>query len=208
MSCFTELPASLFDKECVQIFFLVGGTLIGVVFWLYRKWRFHHLFTLGWGNGLGNISAIHTIPSSTWELRVTIKFHAPVSIEEFDLRFTKDMEHRPPPNTSNVPTSIIEILGIQDLDHLDPSKPQFFWVQDDGAGGRVGRYNPPYTRGKRDNISLRVWVHAKQEWQGYLSFRTLDPDGNRQYDYRSVQVKNILTLFDEAHSRAKTEADS
>lgn len=191
MLCLSQLPASLLDSGCTNVFqniaFAVGA--ISGVYWFIRlvwqKIKEKYSYTVRFrrpDHALSEITEIQTVPVGTYFLDVMIRANRNVSIHYADIRFVIDKLHRQHPR-SDADIEAIEITQVKDLD-IDP--PRFSGrTGTDQAGGCDLIYSPAYNRGKGDFLRVRIRVVAKKEWQGYISFRE-----SRIYSYYPFRIVN------------------
>jgi hypothetical protein len=171
VDCLTQLPASIRDSDCtgtLQIFGILLVVGFFVLKWLYRKWTEKHSYAVYFGEGddLVNVGAdFRTIEIGEHVLDVMIRAKRTVDVESANLRFAVDTKHVQNPS-SDVEKSVIAIVDAKDLDIRAPQ----FSSKHDKAGGYDLTYSPAYRRVAGDFLRIRIWVKAKQEWEGHLRF--------------------------------------
>lgn len=189
MLCLSQLPASLFDKNCsdiIQSLGVAGGGLLvlwGILKWCWIKFKEKHSYTVFFRRGnhaLSDITDFETVSVGTHYLDVMIRAERKLAVENADIRFVIDKNHLQHPR-SDADTADIEITEAQDLD-LDA--PRFWWrIGLDQAGGVDFGYSTTYNRAKGDFLRIRIKVEAKREWEGFISFRE-----SRIYSYHAFRV--------------------
>ena len=189
MLCLSQLPASLVDPNCSNVFQnlgIAGGGIVSVFFalkWVWQKWMEKHSYTVFFrrdNHRLSDITDFWAVPTGTQFIDVMVRAERKVSIEHADIRFVIDKNHLQNPR-SDADTDDIEITSAEDLDI--PS-PRFSWKAGlDQAGGVDLWYLPAYNRVKGDFLRIRIKVEAKRGWQGFISFRE-----SRIYSYHPFRV--------------------
>lgn len=207
IECILNLPASLTEETCHEVSAgLLGGLISGLlvlsvsgiiwlslkaVGWLYcfakTKHSFVVFFRLG-NHGLSDFTDFQKVSLGIHKLDVMVRVDTRINIEHADLRFVTDTKHLQHPR-SDADTNFIEILDARDL---DISPPRFSSVTGyDQAGGVDLNYSPSYRRVSGEFIRIQITVHAKREWEGYLSFRE-----SRIYSTHPFRVVNGEALQD------------
>ena len=190
MGCLTQLPASIRDSDCTGTLQIFGVLLVVgffVIQWLYRKWKEKHSYAVYFGEGddLVNVGGdFRTIDIGEHVLDVMIRAKRTVEVESANLCFAVDTKQAQGP-ISDVEKSVIAIVDAKDLDIRAPQ----FSSKHDKAGGYDLSYSPAYRRVAGDFLRIRIWVKAKQEWEGNLRFCE-----SKVYYYHPFRVVKKATI--------------
>ena len=187
------LLAFIFEPKLTydSLLALAAGGAIFLLNWARVTYKRNHTFDLQYPEGTyrdpGNMAACAKGAGGKGSTLLRVQVRSPLDIKRLNVRFVKTAKG------GNVPQSVITIEDLRDADYdasTMPSK-EVYWSttkEPDGDGGYTRVYVRPMFKAQNEFLWLLVRYHAKQQWEGFISFQGYDNAGNRRYSRRHFIV--------------------
>lgn len=151
--------------------------------WYYRKTLFKAWLPEAWPvlETPKKLPTSKELGSSTTELLIRIVPRYSGKLDNFDMRFLKGKGVNEDPNIIHITKVFNQLRG---RDFVNPSQTglidrlDFYAIKRDGIGGIDCYYSTPISLDKNRTIYFNIQFEASKPWQGYLSFRGRDKNGN------------------------------
>jgi hypothetical protein len=147
------------------------GVIVPTGQWAWNKfWVKPHLFTLQLDKGWKQTEVVRFKPGKT-SLELIIHLRQPTAIDRINLRFVRTS------SGENIDPAIISITEFSHAEtaFISPATR----VEPDTRGGIQVIYDPPMRRSQHDDLRVTIGITAANTfWNGYLSLRGYDNDGD------------------------------
>jgi hypothetical protein len=160
---------------------IIVGMVVPAIFWTIRWWRRYWLFSLHVQKGKKRETTYRIRPGES-SLELFIHLRVPTVIDRFNLRFVLT------PRGAHADLGIVRITGFAHSETVFRA-PGNARAQQDGKGGVEVMYEPSMRRSPADDMRITLTLMASAKaWEGYLSMRGYDNDGNARFARLSCAV--------------------